>query len=58
MMKRTKVILHRRDGWGDYKLSLTNEQIDLMKWLLDSDIICVDDYDLQVLEEAEHWEEI
>ena len=58
MMKRTKVILHRRDGWNDHKLSLTNEQIDLMKWLLDNDIICVDDYDLQVLEEAEHWEEI
>ena len=58
MMKRTKVILHRRDGWDDYKLSLTNEQIDLMKWLLDSDIICADDYDLQVLEEADLLEEI
>lgn len=55
---RTKVILHRRDWDDDRKLSLTDEQITLLEWLLDKDILCSDTWDLQVLEESEVWEEI
>ena len=59
MEKRVKVILHRRDGWGDdRKLSLTPDQVKLMKWMFDKDMVDVDTWDLQVLEEAEEWEEI
>ena len=55
---RTKVILHRRDWNDDEKLSLTDEQIALLEWLLDKQILCPDIWDLQVLEEDEVWEEI
>ena len=59
MEKRVKVILHRRDGWGDdRKLSLTPDQVKLMEWMFDKDMVDVDTWDLQVLEEAEEWEEI
>lgn len=55
---RKKVILHRRDCGEDFKMSLTEDQIKLLARLLDEDIICVEDYDLQILDEADHWEEI
>lgn len=59
MEKRVKVILHRRDGWGDdRKLALTPDQVKLMEWMFDRDMVDVDTWDLQVLEEAEAWEEI
>ena len=59
MEKRVKVILHRRDGWGDdRKLSLTPDQVKLMEWMFDKEMVDVDTWDLQVLEEAEEWEEI
>lgn len=56
---RVKVILHRRDGWGEgYKLSLTRDQVRLMEWISEHDLIDNDTYDLQVLEEQERWQEI
>lgn len=59
MKDRKKVILHKRDGWGnDYKLALTQEQIDLLNWLLDENLVSTDDYDMQVLEEADKWVEV
>ena len=59
MEKRVKVILHRRDGWGDdRKLALTPDQVKLMEWMFDRDMVDVDTWDLQVLEDAETWEEI
>ena len=59
MEKRVKVILHRRDGWGDdHKLALTPDQVKLMEWMFDKDMVDEDDWDLQVLEEAVEWEEI
>ena len=59
MKDRKKVILHKRDGWGNnYKLALTQEQIDLLNWLLDENLVSTDDYDMQVLEEADKWVEV
>ena len=59
MANRKKVILHKRDGWrDDYKLSLTVEQIDLLNWLLDEDLVSSDDWDMQILEDADHWIEV
>ena len=59
MEKRVKVILHRRDGWGeDRKLALTPDQVKLMEWMFDKEMVDVDTWDLQVLEEAEEWEEV
>ena len=46
MEKRVKVILHRRDGWGDdRKLSLTPDQVKLMEWMFDKDMVDVDTWD-------------
>lgn len=59
MKNRKKVILHRRDGWGDdRKLSLTDDQINLLNWMVDHDLIDNDSWDIQVLDEAECWEEV
>jgi len=59
MKHRKKVILHRRDGWGDdRKLALTDEQINLLNWIADHDLIDNDTWDIQVLDEAENWEEV
>lgn len=59
MKNRKKVILHKRDGWGsDHKLALTQEQIDLLNWLLNEDLINNDDWDMQVLEDADEWLEV
>ena len=59
MKNRKKVILHKRDGWrDDFKLSLTQEQIDLLNWLLNEDLISNDDWDVQVLDDAEEWVEV
>ena len=59
MKNRKKVILHRRDGWGDdRKLALTNDQINLLNWMADHDLIDNDTWDIQVLDEAENWEEV
>ena len=59
MENRKKVILHRRDGWGDdRKLALTPDQVKLMVWMFDKDMLDADVWDLQVLEESEAWEEI
>ena len=59
MGKRVKVILHRRDGWGhDHQLLLTPDQVKLMEWMFDNEMIDLDTWDLQVLEEAEVWQEI
>ena len=59
MTNRKKVILHRHDGWkNDYKLALTQEQIDLLGWLLDEDLVDTDDWGMQVLEDVEEWVEV
>jgi hypothetical protein len=59
MKNRKKVILHRRDGWGDdRKLALTDDQINLLNWMADRDLIDNDTWDIQVLEDAENWEEV
>lgn len=59
MKNRKKVILHRRDGWGDdRKLALTDDQINLLNWMADHDLIDNDTWDVQVLDEAENWEEV
>ena len=59
MKDRKKVILHRRDGWGDdRKLALTDDQIHLLDWMADHDLIDNDSWDIQVLDEAECWEEV
>ena len=59
MEKRVKVILHRRDGWGnDHQLLLTPGQVKLMRWMFDNEMVDIDTWDLQVLEEAEVWQEI
>lgn len=59
MKNRKKVILHKRDGWrDDYKFALTQEQIDLLNWLLNEDLISNDDWDIQVLEDADEWVEV
>ena len=56
MENRSKVILHKRDGWNnDIKLALTEDQIKLLYWLVNDDIIPNDDWDIQVLSEAEVW---
>ena len=59
MKNRKKIILHRRDGWGDdRKLALTDDQINLLNWMVDHDLIDNDTWDVQVLDEAENWEEV
>ena len=59
MENRIKTILHRRDCTeDDYKLALTQEQIDLLIWLIDERLISSDDYDVQVLEDTDHWVEV
>ena len=59
MKNRKKVILHKRDGWGDdHKLTLTNDQIKLLNWLGDNDLINNDEWDIQVLEDADQWVEV
>jgi hypothetical protein len=59
MKNRKRVILHRRDGWGDdRKLALTDDQINLLEWMADHDLIDNDSWDIQVLDEAENWEEV
>ena len=59
MKNRKKVILHRQDGWGDNcKLALTDDQINLLNWMADNDLINNDTWDIQVLEDADHWVEV
>ena len=59
MKTRKKVILHRQDGWGDdRKLALTDDQINLLNWMADHDLIDNDTWDIQVIDEAESWEEV
>lgn len=59
MKNRKKVILHRRDGWGDdRKLALTDDQVNLLNWLANHDLIDNDTWDIQVLDDAEVWEEV
>ena len=59
MKDRTKVILHRRDGWGvDYKMTLTDDQIRLLNYLYDNDFINGDEWDIQELDKAETWVEV
>ena len=59
MKNRKKVILHQRDGWGeDRKLVLTDDQIKLLYWLINDDIINNQEWDIQVLDDAEEWVEV
>ena len=59
MKNRKKVILHMRDDWGvDRKLALTDDQIKLLNWLADEDIINNDYWYIQVLEDADEWVEV
>ena len=59
MNNRKKVILHSRDNWrNDYRLTLTQEQIKLLEWLLNEDLISIDNWDMQVLEEMDGWVEV
>jgi hypothetical protein len=36
-------------------LALTQEQINLLNWLLNEDLVSTDDWDMQVLEDTDHW---
>ena len=59
MKERTKVILHRRDGWDkDFKMTLTDDQIRLLSYLYNNDVINVDEWDIQKLDKAETWVEV
>lgn len=59
MKDRTKVILHRRDGWDrDFKMTLTDDQIRLLNYLYNNDIIHSDVWDIQELDKAEKWVEV
>ena len=59
MKNRKKVILYRRDGWGDdRKLALTDDQINLLDWMVDHDFVDNDTWDVQVLDDADHWVEV
>lgn len=59
MKNRKKVILHSRDGWGDdRKLVLTDDQIKLLYWLVNDDILNNQEWDIQVLDDAEEWMEV
>ena len=60
MKNRKKVILHQREGWcDDRKLALTDDQIKLLYWLMnDGDIVNNQEWDIQVLDDAEEWVEI
>lgn len=59
MKNRKKVILHKRDSWGgDYKLALTDEQINLLNWMVNQDLIDNDAWDVQILENADTWVEV
>lgn len=59
MKNRKKVILHRRDGWNDdRKLALTDDQINLLNWMVDHDLINNDNWDIQVLDDADNWVEV
>ena len=59
MKERTKVILHRRDGWDkDFKMTLTDDQIRLLNYLYNNDVINVDEWDIQELDKAEKWVEV
>ena len=59
MNNRKKVILHSRDNWrNDHRLALTQEQIKLLEWLLNEDLISIDNWDMQVLEEMGGWVEV
>ena len=59
MKDRTKVILHRRDGWNkDFKMALTDDQIRLLNYLYNNDVINVDEWDIQELDKAEKWVEV
>ena len=59
MKERTKVILHRRDGWKeDFQMALTDDQIRLLNYLYNNDVINVDEWDIQELDKAEKWVEV
>ena len=59
MKNRKKVILQRRDDLNDnYRLALTQEQINLLNWLLSENLVDPDYYDIQVLEDEDTWVEV
>lgn len=59
MKNRKKVILHKRVGWcEDRKLALTDDQIKLLYWLMNDDILNNQEWDIQVLDDAEEWVEV
>lgn len=59
MKNRNKVILYRRDSWGGYhQLALTDEQINLLNWLVNQDLIDNDIWNVQILENADIWVEV
>lgn len=59
MENHTKVILsYIRYGNEDSKLLLTDGQIRLLNWLFEHDVIDGDDWSMQVLENADVWEEV
>ena len=59
MKERTKVILHHRDEWeDDVKMALTDDQIRLLNYLYEEDIICGDKWDIQELDKTEPWVEV
>lgn len=59
MKNRKKVILHNRDDRDeDRKLVLTDDQIKLLYWLVNDDILNNQEWDIQVLDDAEEWVEV
>ena len=59
MKNRKKVIIHQHEGWcNDRKLSLTDDQIKLLYWLLNDDILDNQEWDIHVLDDAEEWVEV
>lgn len=54
---RSKVILSYSSTWDEFKLALTADQINLLKWLMDNDVIDCE-WKMQVLEAETVWKEI
>lgn len=59
MKDRTKVILHSRDGRDeDFQMALTDDQIRLLNFLYNEDVIDANEWDIQELDKTEIWVEV
>ena len=53
--KRYKVFLSRRDDDYGFKMVLTDDQINLLKYLVDEAVICYDDWTYEVIRDESEW---